>query len=243
MANEQTSAQNTSNSYPYPTALDRRARLRPKPNSATENYVYGDGLLSVLRETQGMTWINTPNISLSQEVRYQDNELTHTNGGYLSYQGTSNPNIDVTGEFVASTPTDAYYMLACIHFIRSVVKTDFGEKSTNRGLPPPVLLFSAYGPYSFNNVPVVIRNYSVDFRDDVDYVEVPIPESNYANSIKGNFHDYVGIVRSEKDKVWIPQQFTINVSLTQQPTPNFMTNEFDLNSFKRGDLIKKGGLL
>lgn len=227
----------------FPVTEDRRVRLRAKPGSAASEYIYGDGLLKVLNDTNGMVWVNTPTISLSQEVTYHDEVLTHANGGYASYKSTPNPTISVSGDFKSATPTDAYYALACLHFVRSMVKNDFGAAAMERnqaGTPPPVLLFSAYGAYSFNNIPVIIKSYDVEFSSEVDYIEVPV--SSYSSSISNNLSSHFDAPTKAKDKTWIPQSFSISLSLQQQPTPDYATYEFDLKAFKNGDLIKKGGL-
>ena len=39
-----------------------------------------------------------------------------------------------------------------------------------RGINPPTLLFSAYGPYMYDKVPMLIRNVSFGLDQDVDYI-------------------------------------------------------------------------
>jgi hypothetical protein len=43
--------------------------------------------------------------------------------------------------------------------------------------------------------------------------------------------------------VYVPQKLSIALQLEEQPTPNFMSNQFNLNSFKRGELLRKGGFI
>jgi len=233
------------NNYPYNKAPDRRARLRPKPFTKMEDYVYADGIMNVLRNTDGMVWLNTPNIDYSQNVEYNDVGILHSNTEYRSYKRTPTASLTVTGTYVASTPTDAYYMLACMHFLRSATKTDFGINAEVRAAPPPVLLFSAYGSFSFNNIPVVIKSFNINYSDDVDYVKVPLPSRGYAKSIGENFSQYVRVTHDldKSEVVWIPQVMTVTVTLDQQPTPNFQTNKFSLKEFKNGDMLKKGGII
>ena len=44
------------------------------------------------------------------------------------------------------------------------------ENGDLRGVNPPTLLFSAYGPYMYDRVPMLIRNVSFGLDQDVDYV-------------------------------------------------------------------------
>ena len=67
--------------------------------------------------------------------------------------------------------------MACLHFFRTVTKMNFGENDPNAGTPPPILLFNAYGPFVFNNLPVIVKQFTFSFPDDVDYVEVTVAGS------------------------------------------------------------------
>ena len=230
-------------------APDRRVRLRPKTGS--EDYVYGaaegtqGSLLNILRSTYGLMWPSTPTINVTQGANYDSLQPTHSIAAYNTFESTANTEISISGDFHVGNATEAYYLLACIHFLRSATKMDFGRTSLTAGTPPPVLLFSAYGKYMFNDIPVIVKNTSFDLRDDVDYIQVPVAA---ASSFKfwdtldskspfyEKFHD-------KQEKVWVPQVMNINVQLEQQPTGDFVSKEFNLNQFRRGDLLLKGGFI
>src|SRR5574343_349438 len=121
---------------------DRRARLRPRPGA--EDYVYGTlmtGIMSILRETNGMVWSITPTITESHSVRYSSYDPVHSIAKFNCYERTENVTLQVSGNFFVSNPTEARYLMACIHFLRSVTLMDFGRTSATAGTPPPVLLF------------------------------------------------------------------------------------------------------
>lgn len=243
--------------------IDRRVRLRPK--DAAANYVYGDmgdksspGILSILRETNGMVWNITPTIAENRIVNYDAEQPIHTNAGFNNYKNTANATYTVQGTFYANTGKEALYMLACMVFLRAMTMMDFGRTAADSfnpdfavaGAPPPVLLFSAYGRYMFNDIPVILKTVSFNYQDDVDYVQVPLDSSTdtinqNATSIRQfyqNIRSIGGSVTPEND-VYVPQKITISIQLEEQPTPNYMTKSFNLNSFKRGELIRKGGFL
>lgn len=241
--------------------IDRRVRLRPK--DAAQSYVYGDldgrepSLLSFLRASNGMVWNYTPNISEQRTVNYEMDQPVHTNSGFNNYKNTSNTVITIQGTFMAGTATEAMYLLACIHFLRSVSLMDFGRQalySADRqisvpGAPPPVLLLSAYGRYIYNDIPVILKSYSFNYADDVSYVQVPVDSStDNFNISASSSRSFFSLLRkngymNKEDEVWVPQKMQITIQLEQQPTPDFMTKEFNLNSFKRGDMLRKGGFI
>ena len=136
------------------------------------------------------------------------------------------PEIAVDGMFTAQTDEEARYMIAAIHFLRIVTKMRTGLNDPRRGTPPPILKFSAYGDLIFNNVPVLIRSFSHNFQNDVDYVDV------FSNTV--NFD-------SSKDFVnKVPAMMNIFISLIVQPTPSRLRSEFTMSKFASGELVKKG---
>jgi len=161
----------------------RRVRLRPKPGGAQT--IYGNGILKQLKSTNGMVWPYQPTIQYSQEVAYTDIAVVHTNQDMLAYSKTHSVKLTVDGQFTVQNQTEGLYAMACIHFLRTVTKMDFGRGSETRGTPPPVLLFDAYGRFMFDSVPVVVTNFGVTLPNDVDYV--PVDTTNLtAGSILGS---------------------------------------------------------
>lgn len=227
--------------------LDRRARIRPKPGA--ENYVYGDAnntqsLLSIFRQTNGMAFPTTPMIAESHSVQYSSYSPTHSMAKFNNFERTDNVVLQVSGDFFVTNATEARYMLACIHFLRSMTKMDFGRESVHRGTPPPVLLFSAYGNFMYNDVPVIIKSVNFTLEPDVDYIQVPLIGSiaKYGADLQ-LVKDFYTTDTKKADRVWVPSKLTISVALEQQPTAEYLTTKFDLNKFKRGDLLINGGLI
>ena len=246
--------------------IDRRVRLRPK--NAAQSYVYGfkgqngaeqPSILSMLRVTNGLVWNYTPTITEQRTVNYDMEQPVHTNSGYNSYKNTSNTVFNVSGDFYASTPMEAMYNLACLHFIRSSSLMDFGRiaaESNNPefaivGAPPPILLLSAYGKYMYNDIPVIIKNYNFSFENDIDYIQVPLDASidgyDYSDSATRayfeNIRNFGGVAPNPENAVFFPQKITVSLQLEEQPTPNYMSTKFNLNAFKRGELLRKGGFI
>lgn len=225
---------------------DRRARLRPKPGA--EGYVYGDttqsGLMSILRETNGLMFPITPTISETHAVQYSTYSPTHSITKFNSYNNTENVTLQISGDFVVTNATEARYLLACIHFVRSVMKMDFGFASPSRGTPPPVLIFSAYGTFMYNDIPVVVKGANFSMDPDVDYIQVPLlgTSTDFGRDLLA-VSDFFERVSDRPERVWVPSKLTLSLSLEQQVTSKWLVDDFNLNSFKRGELLTKGGMI
>lgn len=184
--------------------------------SAVGNFLNAGNILTPLSQTDGLVFPYTPIISYSQAVNYNSYDPVHSNQEHLAYVRTSAPQIVCSGDFTVQNAQEANYALACIHFLRVVSKMSFGQASQFAGTPPPVLIFSAYGEFMFNELPVVVQNFDIQFDNSVDYVQVP------------NTFTYV------------PSKFTITVSLTVQNSPQKMRS-FNLDQFRKGQLMRRGG--
>ena len=152
---------------------NRRASLRPK--DAGVKRALGDGILNPLKQTNnGMIWPYTPTINYNHTVDYQSIQTVHANQDFHVFARAPAVEFTVDGEFTVQNQSEGQYAMACLHFLRTMAKMNFGENDPNAGTPPPVLLFNAYGPFVFNNVPVIVKQFSFGFPNDVDYVEVTV---------------------------------------------------------------------
>lgn len=206
---------------------DRRVRLKPFPNA--RQTVLGDdspeNILSPLIVTNGLVFPYTPTIQFSQDVDWKNADLTHTNYDVASYARTPAVTMSVTGKFTVQTHAEGRYLLAALHFLRVVSKMYFGKahaQTDMAGVPPPVLLFSGYGPYMFNSVRVVVKNHSYTIDDTVNLVSV--------NTGTG-------------DVIELPSLLTLSMTLQVVQTPRAQKDDFNLDLFRTGALMKGGGWL
>lgn len=256
---------------------DRRIRISAKP--AARNIIYGSAsdssnILKPLWDTGGLMWPFTPTMSDIGNIEYETYDPVHTNQPFSAFKRVGVKEIQISGPFTAMNEFESRYCLAAIHFLRSVTKMYFGVGGTGasialRGTPPPVLLLNGYGTAMFNNIPVVITNYSVDLPADVDYVQVNVgdsPPAAASNSVSG-----LSIPKSIKDaknmatgiianpssllgktdsqvaannggiSAWVPTKFNITVTVQVQNSPDRWRRHFNLDSFRTGGLIKNGG--
>ena len=152
-----------------PTAADWRVRLSLAPN-ATYLYRASDpGLLAPLLPTNGVIFPYTPSIDTSYTANYDKTDLTHsTYRGYF-YKSSSINDVNIKGTFTAQDTLEAQYLLAVIHFFRSVTKMFYGQ-DPEAGIPPPLVYLSGFGQNQFNNHPCVVTNFTYNLPTDVDYI-------------------------------------------------------------------------
>jgi hypothetical protein len=230
------------NSLNQGDASGRRVRLRAKPGGA--NQVYGNGtILSKLRNTNGMVWPYQPLIAYQQEVDYKSMELTHSIQDIYSYHRTPSLKLSIDGEFSVQNQEEGLYAIACIHFLRTVSKMNFGSSDPLSGTPPPVLLFDAYGTYMFNALPVIVTQFTITLPKDVDYVPIDMSGVSLGSTATGTWADltrYYLDARSTVGISWLPAVFNISVQITVQNSPTRLRS-FNLNDFRSGTLMKQGG--
>ena len=152
-----------------PAAADWRVRLRLAPNA---NYLYKDkapGILAPLAATDGVIFPYTPAIETSYQAKYANYDLTHSNYRGYFYQNSSVENISIKGTFTAQDTREAAYLLAVIHFFKSVTKMFYGQDE-QAGTPPPLVYLSGFGKYQFNESPCVVTTFGYSLPTDVDYI-------------------------------------------------------------------------
>ena len=221
-------------------AKDYRAKIQPLGESdRAVELVLGpnnpDNILQPLWKTRGLMFPYTPMIQVQHAtVNYGSYDLAHTNYDYFAYQKTSSPSATVTGVFGAHTEEEAEYMLAAIHFLRTVTKSNFGASDPNRGTPPPKLAFSAYGDAMFNRTPVYIRTVAFGLDQDVDYV--PVRGAN-----RGRVSRFVNANIDEMlQNSYVPLVLNLFVDIMVAPNPSKLRDEFNIEEFRKGRLLKKG---
>jgi hypothetical protein len=159
--------------YNTSTQGDWRVRIRLAPGA---NYLYKApagqrGILEPLVASDGVIFPYTPTIQTSYQAKYDSYNLTHSNYRGYFYQGSQVGDISVSGIFTAQDTDEANYVLAVIHFFRSVTKMFYG-KDQFRGAPPPLVELSGFGQYQFNNHPCLVASFNYSLPKDVDYIQI-----------------------------------------------------------------------
>jgi hypothetical protein len=155
--------------YKAQGSSDWRVRLQLAPSS---DYLYNanpPGILKPLAATNGVVFPYTPQINTSYKANYEQYDLVHSNYRGVYYKNSRVDDLQIRATFTAQDTKEADYLLAVIHFFRSVTKMFYG-KDAERGTPPPLVFLSGLGPNQFNGHPCVVSNFQYNLPDNVDYI-------------------------------------------------------------------------
>ena len=169
--------------YKQPQNDDWRVRISL---SIGADYLYKvspaeQGILAPLAKTDGVVFPYTPTIETSYAANYEKTDLVHSNYRGYFYKNSAVNDISIRGMFTAQDTSEAAYMLAVIHFFRSVTKMFYG-KDSQRGAPPPLVYLSGFGDYQFAGHPCVVSNFNYSLPSDVDYIRANNP-NNYGTNL------------------------------------------------------------
>jgi len=163
--------------YKQPGNQDWRVRLVLAEGA---NYLYKDTanqLLKPLMNANGVIFPYTPSIAVNYTANYDNTDLTHSNYRGYFYKSSVVGEVTITATFTAQDTAEAQYLLAVIHFFKSVTKMFYGQDA-QRGAPPPLLYLVGLGEFQFNGHPCVVKNFQYTLPTDVDYIRASSP-NNY----------------------------------------------------------------
>jgi hypothetical protein len=176
--------------YKQPGNTDWRVRLSLGPGA---QYLYNDGnkksILAPLAAnggTNGVIFPYTPSITTTYSANYEQYDLIHSNYRGLFYKNSRVGDIQLRGTFTAQNTTEANYLLAVIHFFRSVTKMFYGQDA-ERGTPPPICLLNGFGGYQFSDHPVVVSSFNYTLPNDVDYIRTTNP-NNFGLNLNNRYN-------------------------------------------------------
>jgi len=155
--------------YVEPSSQDWRVRL---VLAGGANYLYEDdnnAILKPLQDSNGVIFPYTPQISTTYNAAYDETQLTHSNYRGYFYKGSFVGDINITATFTAQDTKEAQYLLAVIHFFRSVTKMFYGQDA-QRGTPPPLVYIVGLGEFQFNGHACLVSQFNYNLPADVDYI-------------------------------------------------------------------------
>jgi hypothetical protein len=241
---------------------DWRVRLSLAPGAT---YLYKDpdtsitGILSPLKATNGVIFPYTPAISVAYAAQYDPTTLTHTNYKFYTYNSSSVDQITLSCDFTAQDVFEANYLLAVIHFFRSVTKMFYGQdENPKNGTPPPLCYLSGLGAFQFDDHPLAITNFTYSLPTDVDYIragEVTSPKSSPATYSTGQLQSmrmstsglqpgatvappqFSGAYRV-LEPTYVPTKIQISITAVPIMTRNTVSNDFSLKGYASGKLLR-----
>ena len=195
------------------SADDWRVRINCQWN------VFNSSLFQDLKDTGGVVWPYMPSITVSTKADYSTIPITHGNYAQYSYKNSVIDDITISGEFSCETNAEGSYWIAATTFFKTATKMFFGQ-SPLAGNPPIICTLSGYGNRIFENVPIIIKSFSVDFKDDVNYIRCdPFDNGRYT---------------------WVPSLSTITVVVAPVYTRQGL-RQFNLQDYARGQMASNSG--
>jgi hypothetical protein len=259
-----------------PESGDWRVRISLADNA---NYLYKDpniisgggsrsSVLAPLALTDGVLFPYTPEITTAYRADYDNYSLTHSNYRGYFYKSSFVDAVNISADFTAQDTSEANYMLAMIHFFRSVTKMFYG-RDIQAGAPPPMVYLNGLGQFQYNNHPCLVSQFNYSLPNNVDYVRAGSvlnlqqnlltqrprasiatnPISNAVNRLRNAF----GFVPqggqqplpqpptlSQPGVTYVPTKISIQLTLLPVQTRGQVSKEFNLKDYASGALLKKG---
>ena len=248
---------------------DWRVRLRLAPGA---DYLYKDpdieqdGVLWPLSITDGVVFPYTPQINTTYGANYNSYDLTHSNYRGYFYQNSYVDEIQITATFTAQDTNEANYLLAVIHFFKSVTKMFYGQDA-QRGAPPPLVFLQGLGEFQFNLHPCVVKTFNYNLPADVDYIRARSVNINGTNLLQRRDRQTVatnplsGVIDrlrnaglplgalasvpapqtlGTNNPTYVPTKLDIQLGLLPIQTRQQVSKQFSVKSYANGDLLKGG---
>ena len=240
---------------------DWRVRLSLAPGAT---YLYAGsnpGILQPLRATRGVIFPYTPVINVSYQASYQPLDITHSNYKVFQYSNSSVDQVTITCDFTAQDVFEARYLLAVIHFFKSMTKMFYGQDNNPiRGTPPPLCYMFGLGGYQFSAHPLAINSFNYNLPSDVDYIKTTAPavaESAFAAAMQTDIveqqkQDRLGtqctvggtVPKTQFNNLpkdittYVPTKISLTIGCLPVMSRNQVSNYFSLNDYASGELIK-----
>lgn len=244
------------------TQGDWRVRLSLAPSASYLYKAANPGILKYLQKTDGVIFPYVPQIQVTYAAHYDAAELTHSNYKIFQYKNSSIDQISITCDFTAQDNEEANYLLAVIHFFRSVTKMFYGQDDIPKaGTPPPLCYLSGLGGFQFDRHPLVISSFNYSLPNDVDYIRAGSPtlqpgvDSSAYNGSTGA-DATVGSVRlgrlnpgatenapqftkaTNTQPTYVPTKISISLVAYPIVTRSDISNKFSLADYATGALLQ-----
>lgn len=244
---------------------DWRVRLSLAPQS---NYLYNvpgsQGILAPLAATGGIIFPYTPAISIGYNATYDSADITHSNYKMYQYKNSSVDSISISCDFTAQDTFEANYLLAVIHFLRTVTKMFYGQDQDPKpGTPPPLCYLSGLGAFQFDNHPLAIQTFTYSLPTDVDYIRAGTTtttagvnkgasQSKVNTNVQSNGRTagsigpggtvpppkFTNVPGGTIEPTYVPTKMQISISAIPIITRNDISNNFSVKDYATGALLR-----
>jgi hypothetical protein len=174
---------------------------------------------SRLSATGGFVWPYLPSITVSSKANYTQIDPMHNLQPFYAYKNSQIDDITISGDFSVESELDAGYWIEGTTFLKTATRMFYGT-GPNQGNPPIICNLSGYGARVFSGVPVIVKSFTVDFKDDVSYIKYT----------KGGA------------PTWVPAMSTISVTVS--PIYNrTRLRQFNLTQYANGNIVAGQGFI
>jgi len=245
---------------------DWRVKLRLAPSASYLYKAEEPGILQPLAVTDGVVFPYTPQINTNYQANYSTYDLTHSNYRGYFYQNSYVGEITIQATFTAQDTYEANYLLAVIHFFRSVTKMFYGQDA-ERGAPPPLVYLQGLGQYQFNLAPCVVSQFTYNLPTDVDYIRSGstningtdlqfrrdrqnLPTNPFSSAWQrltnaglskgGLFSPPAPATLGTDRPTYVPTKIDLSLTLLPMQSREQVSKQFSLKQFANGDLLKGG---
>lgn len=242
---------------------DWRVRLALAPGAG---YLYdgpNPGIMQPLQATNGVVFPYTPTIQVNYNANYNAIDLTHSNYKVQQYTSSSVDNVTITCDFTAQDVYEARYLLAVIHFFKTMTKMFYGQDQYPvRGTPPPLCYMFGLGGYQFSAHPLGITSFNYSLPNDVDYIKTTAPRPNQTTETLNRIMSADLTVQLEQDRLgtqcqvgglppppkfsaefidsistWVPTKISLTIGCVPIMSRNQVSNYFSLEEYGSGRLV------
>jgi len=217
------------------------------------------GILAPLADTKGVIFPYTPQIQVQYVANYDPTTVTHSNYKIYQYNSSSIDNITITGDFTAQDTFEANYLLAVIHFFRSVTKMFYAQdKDPKAGTPPPLCYLHGLGAFQFDTHPLVITSFNYNLPNNVDYIRASINEQTKIGPDSGGTTGTASQTRlkgispggrpipvqfaagpkNQKEPTYVPTKIQLQISAAPMISRNQISNDFSVKQYATGELLR-----
>ena len=245
---------------------DWRVRLSLSPGATYLYKASPPGILAPLQATDGVIFPYTPAISVQYNATYDPTELTHSNYKFFTYRGSAVDSVTIGCDFTAQDTFEAQYVLAVIHFFRSMTKMFYGQdQNPTNGTPPPLCYLSGLGAFQFDAHPLVITAFTYTLPTDVDYIQAgsnfapagvntagsqtkqdPFPDTISRRLASNALNPGATVAPTvwqttnsgTKEATYVPTKISLSITANPIVTRNDISNKFSLREYATGALLR-----
>ena len=249
---------------------DWRVRLSLAPGATYLYNAPNPGILEPLAVTDGVVFPYLPKIDTNYKAEYDTYNLTHSNYRGYFYKGSYTDAVNLTATFTAQDSAEATYLLAVIHFFKSITKMFYGQDA-ERGAPPPMVYLTGLGQYQFSAHPCLVNNFQLNLPNDVDYIRARSVNINGANlltrrtkqdlptnPVSGAVQRLQNLFSSQRinkgaidarpapptlglnQPTYVPTKMEISLTLYPIQSRQQVSRQFSLKGYANGDLLIGG---